>query len=59
MAALGTGIIISGGTTSMSDLDEVMIFASVSLASSKSVTLKKHKPLETIVASTENTKTGA
>ena len=44
MAALGTGIIISGGTTSMSDLDEVMIFASVSLASSKSVTLKKHKP---------------
>lgn len=32
MALLGNGIIISGGATSMSDLDEIMIFSSVLLS---------------------------
>lgn len=31
MALLGDGVLIAGGTTSTSDLDEVMVFASVLL----------------------------
>jgi hypothetical protein len=59
MALLGDGVIISGGTTSMADLDETMRFAVVELAASKKVTLNIRKPIESVTSSKENTKTGA
>lgn len=60
MALLGEGVIIAGGATSMSDLDEVMILAAVQLAEAEKVELKVYpKPIETVVSSDDFTKTGA
>ena len=60
MALLGDGVLIAGGTTSMSDLDEVMVFAVVELAASEKVETNSYpKPIESVVASDDFTKTGA